>query len=552
MSDRHVARCNSLSALALIAMAMSALACRGSAPAGEPAQLRPQILTESLPPNQARLRPRILTESLPPDQARLRPRVLTETLAPPSPSRDGLRRLADSLLAAPMWRSAQWGVLIVDPASSDTLYSVNAGKLFVPASNTKLITGAVALAQLGPTYRYTTRLLGRAPQRDGTMRGDLVVIGRGDPSVSDSLARDAMAPLRALADSLAQRGVKRISGRLISGGDAFNDATLGYGWAWDNLDEEYAAPIDELLFNEGFARVIVIGGAQPGDPVRVRTEPATTVPRIGVVTAITGRNCCMERSRVTITGDVRGARPSVAVGGVVRAGDSVTVTVSLRHPNAAYLDAFAEALRARGITIAKGVEADSLADTTGMVPLASHTSPPMSAILAAFLNPSQNQIGEVLLKTLALERGGSGRADSGLVIVREQLAAWGVDSSLASLRDGSGLSRHNFIAPEAIVRVLAVMQQRADFDVFYQALSVGGVDGTLATRLRGTPAMANVHAKTGTLDKVRALSGYVTSADGRLLIFSMFANNQTVPTREVDRVQEAILAYLASMDAAPR
>ncbi len=504
------------------------------------------------PGNTAVLRPRVLTEPAPTDTAQLRPRTLTERAPASSPSRAGLRPFVDSLLGDTMWRSAHWGVLIVDPASGDTLYSVNAGKLFVPASNTKLVTGAVALAQLGADYRYTTRVLGAAPRRDGTLPGDLVVMGRGDPSFSDSLAGDAMQPLRALADSLKARGVKRVAGRLIRGADTFSDSTLGAGWAWDDLDAAYSAPTDELLFNEGYARITVVGGARPGDRVAIRTAPANGIPLLGAVEVATVRDCCTERSHVVAEGDVRGRRPRVALRGSVRAGDSVTVTVALRHPNAAFLDAFAAALAARGITIAKGVEADSLADTTGLAVLATRTSPPLSAVLARFEKPSQNQLGELLLKTVALERTGAGRADSGLVVVRRQLAAWGIDSSMASLRDGSGLSRHNFIAPEAIARVLHAMMQRDDFDVYYQSLPVGGVDGTIASRMRGTPAMANVHAKTGTLDKVRALSGYVTAADGRILIFSTIANNHTVPTREVERVQDAILAYLASMDATPR
>lgn len=536
-------RRGAMASLGLVLGAMLSSACTTTAPS-------PTVTPA--PTDTAVLRPRVLTEPAPTDSARLRPRVLTERAPASGPSRAGLRPFVDSLLGAPMWRSAHWGVLIVDPARGDTLYSVNAGKLFVPASNTKLVTGAVALAQLGADYRYTTRVLGAAPRRDGTLAGDLVVIGRGDPSFSDSLAGDAMQPLRALADSLAARGVKRVAGRLIRGADTFSDSTLGEGWAWDDLDAAYAAPTDELMFNEGYSLITVIGGARAGDRVTVRTAPASGIPLLGAIEVATVRNCCMERSRVVAEGDVRGRRPRVTLRGSVRAADSVTVSVALRHPNAAFLDAFAAALTARGITIAGGVEADSLADTTGLSVLASRNSPPLSAILARFEKPSQNQLGELLLKTVALERTGVGRADSGLVVVRRQLAAWGIDSSMASLRDGSGLSRHNFIAPDAIARVLHAMMQRDDFDVYYQSLPVGGVDGTIASRMRGTPAMANVHAKTGTLDKVRALSGYVTAADGRMLIFSTIANNHTVPTREVERVQDAILAYLAAMDVTPR
>ncbi|WKW12969.1 D-alanyl-D-alanine carboxypeptidase/D-alanyl-D-alanine-endopeptidase [Pseudogemmatithrix spongiicola] len=463
-----------------------------------------------------------------------------------NPTRVGLAAFADSLLDAPMFRSAQWGVLIVDPTRGDTLYSRNAGKLFVPASNTKLVTAAVTLAQLGSDYRYTTRVLGRPP-RAGTIAGDLVVVGSGDPTVSDSISGNAMLPLLALADSLHARGVRRITGALASGANAFPGDTLGLGWAWDDLDDGYAAPVDELLFNEGFARVTVVGGARPGAPVSVRTAPAATLPQLGRIDVVTERNCCMLRSRVTAAYDLRGPRPLLTLAGTVRAGDSVTVAVALRAPNTAFLEAFHEALRGRGIEVVGGVRADSLADTTGLVTLATRVSPPLPSVITAFQKPSQNQIGEILLRTLGREKTGVGTADSGLAVVRRQLAAWGIDSSLAVLRDGSGLSRHNFLAPEAIVRLLDLMRQRPDFDVYYQALPVAGVDGTIRERTRGTLAAANARAKTGTLDKARALSGYVTTADGQVLLFSMIANNHTVPTREVERVQDALLAWLAGM-----
>jgi len=517
--------------------------------------------TESVPapaPDTARLSPRVLTESLTtvPD-AVLRPRVLTETLEPPvvvlppaaSPrARGALRATVDSLVGNAMFRSAHWGVLIVDPERDDTLYSQNAGKLFMPASNTKIVTGAVALAQLGSAYRYETRILGAAPRRDGVVAGDLVVVGRGDPSFSDSLSGDALAPLRLLADSLYARGVRRVTGRLIRGADTFTDSTLGRGWAWDGLDEGYSAPVDELLFNEGFARVIVTGGLRPGMPATVRTEPASNLPRIAKVDVATIQSCCMLRNRVTWTGDVRGPRPTITLSGTIRARDSVVLNVSLRDPAAAFLDAFSSVLAERGIRVAGGVEPDAIADTAGLALLAHRYSPPLAEILRAFQKPSQNQIGEILLKTLGLERGGAGVSDSGRAVVTRQMTAWGIDSSGYALRDGSGLSRHNYLTPETIVRVLDIMRARDDFDVFYQSFPSGGIDGTLRDRMRSGFATANVRAKTGTLDKARALSGYVTTADGRVLLFSMIANNHVVPHREVERVQDAVVEFLAGLD----
>ncbi|MBX7118844.1 MAG: D-alanyl-D-alanine carboxypeptidase/D-alanyl-D-alanine-endopeptidase, partial [Gemmatimonadaceae bacterium] len=496
--------------------------------------------------------------------------ALARRAGPGAPARRAFATLADSLLGDPMFRSAHWGVLVVDPASGDTLYSRNAGKLFMPASNQKLLTGAVALAQLGPDFRFTTRVLGAAYPIHGILTGDLAVVGEGDPSVSDSLAGgDAMAPLRALADSLAARGITEVTGRLVRGADTFADSSLGFGWAWDDLDYDYSAPVDELFFNEGFARVTVVGGATAGAPVTVRTAPATTVPALGRIEVVTiaanraangaangaaagaasgsgtGSSAIPARSHVEWAGDVRGPRPRVDLRGAVRAGDSVTVEVALRHPAAAWLDAFHEALRARGITVHGGVAPDALADTAGMVTLATRESPPLSAILPYFEKPSQNQFGEILFKTLGRVRAGAGTADSGRAVVERQLVAWGADSAGFAVRDGSGLSRHDYVSPETIVRVLDAMRRHPAFRTYYDALPIAGVDGTIRTRMRGTPAAGNVHAKTGTLDKARALSGYVTTADGRLLLFSMLANNHVVPNREVERVQDALAAFLA-------
>jgi serine-type D-Ala-D-Ala carboxypeptidase/endopeptidase (penicillin-binding protein 4) len=330
------------------------------------------------------------------------------------PARAAFVRLADSLLDDPMFRSSHWGVLVVDPLTGDTLYSRNAGKLFMPASNQKLLTGATALALLGPGFRFETRLMGAPAPVNGVLKGDLAVIGSGDPTFSDSLARgNAMHPMLALADALVSRGVTAIEGRLIRGADTFPDSSYGYGWGWDDFDYGYSAPVDELFFNEGYARVTVVGGASAGDPVTVRTAPSRTVPRIGRVDVATTGTCCQLRSRVQWSGDVRGARPLLDLRGDARPGDSVTVEVSLRHASAAWLDAFAEALAERGILVRGGVEADALADTAGMVTLATRLSPPLREILPRFEKPSQNQIGEILLKTLGRVRANLGTADSG-------------------------------------------------------------------------------------------------------------------------------------------
>ncbi|MFI5246540.1 MAG: D-alanyl-D-alanine carboxypeptidase/D-alanyl-D-alanine-endopeptidase, partial [Gemmatimonadales bacterium] len=293
----------------------------------------------------------------------------THTAAPaPAGSRAALRTYADSLIADPMFRTANWGVLVVDPGTGDTLYSRNAGKLFMPASNQKLLTGATALAQLGPDFRFVTRFAANGPQRDSTLDGDLVVVGRGDPTFSDSMrAGDYRNAFRDMADSVVRRGIRTIRGSLRRAGDAFPDSTYGFGWQVDDLRTSSGAVVDELFVNEGIV---------PGTRVRAN-------------------------------------------------GDTVAAPVVIRDPAAAFLDALAAAFRERNVAVDGAADARVALPDSGLLPMFELRSPPLSAILARMAKPSQNQIAEILFKTLALEKTGVGIADSGRRVVERQLVAWG-------------------------------------------------------------------------------------------------------------------------------
>ncbi|MEP7343765.1 MAG: D-alanyl-D-alanine carboxypeptidase/D-alanyl-D-alanine-endopeptidase [Gemmatimonadaceae bacterium] len=468
-----------------------------------------------------------------------------------------LRRAIDSMVADTKFRSAQLGILVVDPVRGDTLYSHNAGKLFIPASNQKLVTGAVALQTLGADFRFTTTVAmrGAMGREAGVLDGDLVLIGTGDPSVSDHVRGDAMIVLRGMADSLWARGIRRVTGRLTSALDAFPDATLGFGWSWDDLDYPYAAGVDELYLNEGFTQVIVRGGATAGDAPIVVTGPAATYPLVQVW-ATTG--AAATKSSLWLMHDSATAG-SIVLLGSIGAGGADTLTITYRDQTEAYLSALREALQLRGILVEGGVHPTASpvwsvrAPNAGppmeppYTPLFSMVSPPLREILGVFEKPSQNQIGEILFKTLGRSRTGVGSADSGRTVVRAQLLAWGAPQDGFVVRDGSGLSRQDVVTPETLARVLDAMRRHTSFAVFYDALPIAGVDGTLAGRMRGTAAQGNVHAKTGTLDLVRSLSGYVTTGDGHQLIAVMLANNWTVSVREVERLQDAIFVRLAQL-----
>jgi len=471
------------------------------------------------------------------------------------PARAALRQFIDSLAESPDFRSAQWGLLVVDAGRGETLYARNADKLFMPASNMKLVTGSTAVAQLGLGYRWTTTLLARGPVRNGVLEGDLVVRGNGDPTVSAHMyPLDALTPLRALADSLAARGISRIRGQLVAAPSPFVDGSLGYGWAWDDLDESYSAGVDALYFNEGFTEVVTYGGAKPGDPVRVVTRPLPSYPAV-IVRATTSARPAASASvadssvaapSIQLSQD--SSRAGVLVTGAVAAGDSVVREITFRDHPRAYLAALREALTVRGIAVFDATVGDP---TTKLDSLVSLQSVSLREVLPFFEKPSQNQIGEILFKSLALKQTGVGRADSAAQVVSRQLVAWGAAPDGFVVRDGSGLSRHDYVTPRTLVKVLDAMRVHPDFHTFYDALPIAGVDGTIKGRMKGTPAAANVHAKTGTLDKARSLSGYVTTADGHLLIFSALCNNYVVPTRRVDQLSDALAIRLATLRLDP-
>jgi D-alanyl-D-alanine carboxypeptidase/D-alanyl-D-alanine-endopeptidase (penicillin-binding protein 4) len=357
------------------------------------------------------------------------PRTVTSTrpaTSPPSTAvaaTPSLQRFVDSLIDAPDFRSANWGVIIVDPGRGETLYSRNADKLFMPASNMKLVTGSTALTQLGPNFRWSTAVLTRGVVRDSVLAGDLFFRGTGDPSFSASMHKaDPLEPMRAFADSLRAHGISRIQGRLLAAPSPFTDSPLGYGWSWSDLDDSYSAGVDALYFNEGFTEIVVHGGDRPGDPVRVQTRPASTYPSLLVKARTVGTQDPAARRNITVGQD--SSRAGVLVTGTVAAGDSVTVELAFRDQNAAFLAAMKEALVSRGISVFE-TRGDTTMRTDSLFAV---WSPTLREVLPFFEKPSQNQIGEIIFKTLGLQKGGAGRADSASRVVGRQLAAWGAVS----------------------------------------------------------------------------------------------------------------------------
>ncbi len=457
-------------------------------------------------------------------------------LAPAKADVGALQAFVDSLVALPQFSNAHWGILVVAPERGDTLAASGADRLAMPASNQKLITGAIALATLGPDFTWRTTFTGTGPVRQGELRGDIVISGRGDPSISTAMRGDPLTAFDPLVAALRAAGVRRISGRVRStDSTAFPGSPHGFGWDWDDLGEGYGAGVTELMFNEGFADITVRGCGAAGARACITTSPALTTPAIHADVRIVAPGTPVQR--ITAWRD-SAATPGITMRGSIAPGDSLTLSVAQPDLRVTYAAAVVEALQRAGITV-RGRAATSVRSDTLVV----LTSKPLREVLPAMQKPSQNQIAEALFRTVALEVTSVGSSDSARVVFERQLVAWGARRDGFAVRDGSGLSRHDYLSPRTIMQVLDTMRRSATFALYRDALPLAGVEGTLRNRMRET-AQGRVRAKTGTVDKARSLSGYVTTVDGELLQFSMLTNNHTVPNREVDRVQDLIVERL--------
>jgi D-alanyl-D-alanine carboxypeptidase/D-alanyl-D-alanine-endopeptidase (penicillin-binding protein 4) len=462
-----------------------------------------------------------------------------------SAAQDRLRAEFDEILDDPAFANAFWGVMVQSVETGEVLYRRNARKLFMPASNVKLVTASVALTRLGPDLRFRTQIASCGPidSTTGTLRGDLLIVGGGDPAISERFFNgDPVGAFRAWADTLQAMGISRISGNIVGDDNLFDDTHVGPGWAWDNLGAAYAAEIGALLLNEGAIRLRVAPGESTGRPAIVVAEPPTEFLEL--------ENMAVTTTDSTDVGVWAARRPfstETELGGRIWiGGGAVTRYVPPHDPTMYFVTALTETLEAEGIEVAGNpVDRDGYAgECWARRTLFVHESPTLGEILVPFLKESQNQIGEMLLRYVGAAATDTGSVTTGRRVAESVLTGWGIPDDAYVYYDGSGLSRYNYLAPEAIVRLLRAMALRPEFDVFYNALPIAGVDGTIEGRFRGTAAAGNVRAKTGSISNARTLSGYATNLDGELFAFSILTNNFDTPVRPVEYVQDLLVERL--------
>jgi D-alanyl-D-alanine carboxypeptidase/D-alanyl-D-alanine-endopeptidase (penicillin-binding protein 4) len=456
-------------------------------------------------------------------------------------------------ISQPRFNAALWGVKIISLDSGKTIFEHHADRLMSPASNSKLYTGALALDRLGADYRIVTPIVAtRPPNSRGRLRGDLVIAGRADPSWntrhSGTNFWDLFAPF---VTALRNAGVHRVTGDLIADATFLRSPPNGSGWAASDLEDYYGAEISALTLNDNYTQVSVKPSAKLGAACTLTIVDPCTSLKLDNQTITTATNVPRHIEAHRFPGEkVVHIFGNLPVGGAPE-----MVDVPVPRPAEWFAAALKEALRRSGIKVdgsARAVYWPSRPPSTA-VKLGEVISPPLRELVHDFMKPSQN-----LETDLIFEHTGEMTRPTNAPAWRtsEECAANALDEFLTTnnlpasdvhFDEGSGLSRNNLTTANATVSLLQFMSKHRAGNDFMAALPLAGVDGTLRRRMRDTPAMQNVQAKTGTLRWANALSGFVTTAAGEHLAFSLMLNRYSAPpqSKKADEL-DAIVVMLAS------
>ena len=466
-------------------------------------------------------------------------------------------------LFAPEVRRGRIGIKVVSLNSGKVIFESDSEKYFMPASNMKNFTVATDIEKLTPDFRFITTVKAPTPpDSSGTIKGNLTIVGGGDISISNAF--DPAFPqvvnpywgIDRIVTSIVTTGVKRIEGDLVADESYFRGYSLPSTWEWDDLQSYYGAGISALPLNDNAVDVSVVAGSA-GNQCIVRISPLNTLIRIV--------NKC--------TTSAKGSKRSISVfkhlddnvfevSGTIAAGDNeYKESVAITRPAELLITVLKQRLESKGVIVTGNARmADntlrSICPTCPQPPsviVSKIESPPLSVIAAKTMKPSQNMYTETLLWTLGEQIGriSTPTGDSstlGLSVVRSFLKEVGIPADSIVQYDGSGLSRHDLITPSAVTALYTYMAKQSRYSQAWRdSLTIGGVDGTLRNRFKGTAASGNIRGKTGTIDQVSALSGYMTTAGGEQIVLSILVNGVPEPRNRLSLIDE-IVVQLANFD----
>jgi len=414
---------------------------------------------------------------------------------------------------------AVWGVVVHSLDRDERLFELNPQTLLIPASVAKIVSAVSAAETVGWDYTYTTPVRAAGPLVDGVLTGDLIVIGSGDPT-PDGREGDT---LQVWVDALKAAGLRRVEGRVIGDDDALEEPRPARAWAWEDVGYVSGALFGALNAAENRMNVTVSPGPREGAPATVAVD-AEALER-----PLVNRTVTTAAQASFVWSEQRPGEAALTLAGFIRPGDApFRLSVSSGNPTLWFANLLRDRLVRSGIDVTgRAADIDDVVpppDRTAGTVLYTHRSRPLSDIVKPMLKESINLYGEAVMRLNAAP-GGPGTNDAALDGVQKRFAAWGVPADAAQIVDGSGLSRHDLIAPQALTLLLQRMHDPAGASPFVSALPIAGVDGSLALRMKRTSAEGNLRAKTGTMSNVRSLAGYLKTKDGEHLAVVIIINN---------------------------
>lgn len=459
---------------------------------------------------------------------------------------------------APEVRRGRIGVKIVSLSTGKVVFENDSDKYFMPASNMKNFTVATGLEKLGADFKFVTSVYANAlPDANGVVKGDLRVFGRGDVSISTAFfgtgptdAETYYKGIDRLVEKIVAAGVKRVEGSIVGDDSYFKGSPIPATWEWDDLQWYYGAEISALPINDNAVDLAVTPGTV-GGTCFVTISPANLLFQIA--------NTCTTTSSAVkrnLSVNKRLDRNVLEISGTMPTGDAgYRTSITVSQPANLFVALLKQRLEKRGIAVTGNsrVMPRTIAAANGQIEIAKLESPPFREVAAKTMKPSQNMFTETILWTLGEETGrkngdASDSSQLGISVMKAFLASIGIPADGIVPYDGSGLSRHNLITPSAVVTLYTYMaKQSSNSQAWRDSLTIGGVDGTLSRRFTGTAAQNNMRGKTGTIDQVSALSGYVKTAAGEELVVSLVVNGVAEPRQRTSLIDD-IVVYLANFN----
>jgi len=444
-----------------------------------------------------------------------------------------------------LFSHAHWGVLIQSLKNGRTIYERNADRMFMPASNEKIPTSAATLIKLGSDFTFQTIIGNSGYRSDSTIYGDLIIIGDGDPTLSDRIYEKPTTVFELWADSILSFGVNVIDGNIIGDDNKYDDSHLGYGWTFMGLDYWPSAEISALQLNENYIDLQFIPPLTKIDTLQIVPDLESEYYKIIDETEIVDTG----KTDLNISSNF-GQNNIVIKGKVLQGSKKFERSPTITNPTKFYATVLKEVLERKGIKIlGHPKDCDDIDNYSDSIrirdTLLVHHSPPMKEMLKVLMKRSQNLYAETMIRILGYKKSGIGSFKEGKKVVEEVLLQFGIEKDTYAFMDGSGLSRYNFISPNQVVKILKGMRNSPYWDVWYDIQPIAGIDGTLRKRMKGTKAEGNVRAKTGTISNVRGLSGYVSTSEGEEIVFSFLVNGHLQATRETELITDKVLELIA-------